>query len=124
MDEDGLATLVLTVIHVHANEAVGETLPEVVEAIRTTLPDDSRELFDNGLVEVGYLDTHAKLYGNSRYQVNGVFHHEVKDGFPRILRNQLPEGVKKVRYEITIDAARPFRIDDDRIHEIFKMEQE
>ena len=49
-----------------------------------------------------------------------MLHHEVKDGFPRVLREQLPDGVKKVRYEISIDAARPFRIDEGRVHAMFQ----
>ena len=120
LDEDGLAPLVLTVVHVHVNETSGETLPEMVKSIKSELPDDALELFDEGLIEVGYLDTHENRYENSRYQVNGVLHHEVKDGFPRVLREQLTDGVKKVRYEIAIDAARPFRIDEGRVHAIFK----
>ena len=120
LDEDGLAPLVLTIVHVHANETSGETLPEMVNAIRNVLPDNAREHFEDGLIEVGYLDAHEKLYEKMRYQLNGVLHHEVRDGFPRILREQLPDGVKKIRYEITIDAARPFRIDEDSVHEIFQ----
>ena len=66
LDEDGLAPLVLTVVHVHANETSGETLPEMVKSIKTELPDDALERFDEGLIEVGYLGTHEKLYENSR----------------------------------------------------------
>lgn len=120
LDEDGVAPLVLTLVVVHANQTSGETLPDMVEKIRTVLPDDARERFDDGLIEVGYLDIHDKLYVNSRYQVNGVLHHEVRDGFPRLLREQLPEGVKAVQYDISIDAARPFLIDEGRIGEIFQ----
>ncbi len=120
LDEDGMAPLVLSVVHVHANETAGETLPEMVKSLRAVLRDDVLDLLDEGLVEVGYLDEHEKKYEKTRYQLNGVIHHEVKDGFPRLLRKNLPDGVKKVRYEISLDAARDFRIDEKAVHEIFE----
>jgi hypothetical protein len=120
LDEDGMSPLVLSVVHVHANETSGETLPEMIKSLRAVLLDDVLDLLDEGLVEVGYLDEHEKKYEKTRYQLNGVIHHEVKDGFPRLLRENLPEGVKKVRYEISLDAARNFRIDEKAVHEIFE----
>ena len=85
---------------------------------RNFLSISSLQKFDEGLFEVGYLDAHAELYSETMYQLNDLIHHEVRDGFPRLLRSQVPDGVKKVRYEITIDAARPFEITDVRVHEI------
>lgn len=119
LDEDGLSPLVLTVVHVHANETSGETLPELVNSVRAMIPPNLREIFEEGLIEAGYLDAQVELYEQIRYQVNEVLHHEVQEGFPRVLRDQLPEGVKNVRYEISIDAARPFRVEEARVREIF-----
>ena len=120
LDEDGMSPLVLSVVHVHANETSGETLPEMIKSLRAVLSDDALDPFEEGLVEVGYLDEHENKYEKTRYQLNDVIHHEVKDGFPRILREDLPDGVKKVRYEISLDAARNFRIDEKAVHEIFE----
>ena len=120
LNEDGMVPLLLTVVQVHSNETNGETLPEIVQSLRARLPDDALDLLDEGLMDVGYLDVHEQLYEKTRYQLNGVIHHEVKDGFPRLLRKNLPEGVKKVRYEISLDAARNFRIDEKAVHEIFE----
>jgi len=120
LDEAGIETLVLTVVHVHAGDAAGVTLPMMVNSIREGLPASPGERFNEGLFEVGYLDEHAELYSKTMYELNGLIHHEVTEGFPRLLRNQVPDGVKKVRYEITIDAARPFVITDERVHEIFE----
>lgn len=71
-------------------------------------------------MEVGYLDAHERLYEKTRYQRINVIHHDVDHGFPRILREDLPEGVKKVSYAISLDAAREFRIDEIRVTEIFR----
>ena len=118
LDEDGISPLVLTIVHVHVNETTGETLPDIVAAIRSRVADEAKADFEEGLIEVGYLDIHAKSY-TSRYHLNGVLYHEVADDFPRVLRSQLPEGVKKVRYEVSVDAARPFRVAEGRVYEIF-----
>ncbi len=120
LDEDGVLSLVLTVVQVHSNETTGETLPEMISSLRSRLPDDVRDLLDEGLVEVGYLDVHEELYERTRYQVSDVIHHEVKDGFPRLLREDLPDGVKKVRYEVSLDAAQGFRVNEDSFHMIIE----
>ena len=120
LDEDGMILLVLTVVQVHANETAGETLPEMVRELRGRLQDEPLELFEEGLMAVGYLNIHKEKYDRTRYQVSDVIHHEVRDGFPRLLRGNRPGGVKKVRYEISIDAARAFRVEEAAVYEIFR----
>jgi hypothetical protein len=116
LDEDGKSPLFLTVVQVHANPTSGETLPQLVERVRGRVDFECLELLDSGLVEVGYLETQAHLYAETKYDLIQVLHHEVRDGFPRIRRNDLPDGVKKVRYDISIDAARGFRVGEEAVY--------
>ncbi len=124
LDEDALVPLFLTVVHVQASPVAGETLVELVARVRERVGDVGREALDDGLMEVGYLDIHDTLYSGTKYGILEVLHHEVRDGFPRIQREQLPDGVKKVRYDISIDAARGFRVSESAVYTILERMQD
>jgi hypothetical protein len=120
LDGAGIQCMILTVVHVHENESTGESLPEMVDSLRVALPDDARDLLDAGLEEVGYSDAHQDLYSKTRYQHIGLLHFEVRDGFPRITRDQISDGVKRVKYEVGIDACRKFQIDEAAVLQLLK----
>ena len=105
----------LTVVHVHANEAAGDTLPELITTVRSELTTRDRHALDSGLQEVGYLDVHAQRYRGTRYQIREIRHFKVGPGFPRLTSQDLPAGVKGVRYEIGIDACSQFKVDSDDV---------
>ncbi|MFC1574858.1 PD-(D/E)XK motif protein [Gemmatimonadota bacterium] len=115
LDEEGMQHLFLTVVHVNENETAGETLPELVSSLRSAVSDSARDLLDSGLGEVGYSDAHAELYARTKYLCRELLHFEVSEGFPRLSRGQIPDGVKGVRYEISIDSCRPFKVDQDTL---------
>ena len=111
LDDVGLDDLVLSIVHVHANESAGETLPAMVESIRSRLSGLAAEKFEAGLQTVGYLDGHAeKSYSQTQYHLNSIRHFQVREGFPRVLRAELSPGIRSVRYQINIDAIRDFLI--------------
>ena len=112
LDEDGMERLFLSVVHVHQNETTGETLPEMVDSVRRALTDADRDLLDGGLDEVGFSDAHQDLYSKARYQYIARHHFNVGPSFPRLTRGQIPDGVKRVRYDLSFDACKPFRIDE------------
>lgn len=112
LDGEGMAHMFLTVVHVHENETAGETLPGIVESLRAALPDDGLDMLDQGLAEVGYNDVHRHLYSSTRYQPIDRLYFEVRDEFPRLTRDQISDGVKRVRYEISVDACKPFRTEE------------
>jgi len=108
LDGEGMEHMFLTLVHVNQNETTGETLNQIVDSVRAALPDDARDLLEEGLEEVGYSDAHRDIYSTTRYQHLDLQHFEVRDDFPRLIRGQVPDGVKNVRYELSIDACRPF----------------
>ncbi len=113
LDNKNMNHLILTVVHLIESPVSGETLPELISSIRGMLPERIHGKFDEGLFEVGYLDSQAELYANSNYQVQSINYHKVKDGFPRLQISELPDGVKGVSYEISLDAARPFQVAEE-----------
>jgi hypothetical protein len=114
LDDKNINQLFLTVVHLTESPVSGETLPELLSSIRGMLPDHIHGKFDEGLFEVGYLDSQAELYANSNYQVQSINYHKVEDGFPRLQLSELPDGVKGVSYEISLDAARPFQVTEEQ----------
>jgi hypothetical protein len=115
LDDEGIKTMILTIVWVNQNATVGSTLPDIIDDIRESLPYPAIEQFNEGLIEVGYLDIHQYLYDKQLYQVKEVMHFEVRDGFPRITRDQIPEGIRNIKYQISIDRCKPFSIDTSNI---------
>jgi hypothetical protein len=124
LDDENIRDMFLTVVHIKENEVVGETLPEIVDRVRTSNSDSAYELLEQGLEEVGYSDLHRDLYLRTRYQLLQVFHFEVREGFPRLTRADIPQGVKDVRYELSFDACRPFAIDEEFLLKRLSLERE
>lgn len=121
LDEDGKSPMILTVVHVHANPTVGYTLPEIISELRNKLEGEAGELIEVGLFEVGYLDVHEKLYMDIKYRVLNISHFKVEEDFPRLKRTDLPDGVKGVKYEISIDSAKDYRVNEETLYSITKM---
>lgn len=118
LDSEGMNYMFLTVVHVDANETAGETLPELVASLRSALPDTPRDQLDGGLEEVGYGDAHRELYERTRYLCLELLHFDVREGFPRLTRDLIPDGIKRVRYELSIDACRPFQMDQQDVLQV------
>ena len=51
-------------------------------------------------------------YDRPRFVVSGLQGYRVAQGFPRLIRSELPQGVTKVAYEIMLEAIAPFACDE------------
>ena len=118
LDEHGIDHMFLTLLHMNENEASGETLPQRVDDLRYALPDNQLDEFNAGLEEVGYSDTQRRLYARTRYRLIDQVYFEIKDDFPRITRQQIPEGVKAIRYELNFDACLPYRCESKYVFDL------
>ena len=123
LDDDGVDKMFLTVVHVHENESTGESLPAIIDDLRSILTDDCRDLLDDGLQEVGYLDAHRQLYERTLYQPIDTLHFEVRVGFPRLVRSAIPSGIKSVKYQLAIEACRSFLVDRNSIVQALSAER-
>ena len=106
LDGEEVGSMHLAVVHVSVSTAGGETLPALVDTLLAKLPEP--DLFDSGLEEVGYLEAHRSAYERTAYRILSIRHFAVVDGFPRMTLDQIPAGVKGVKYSIAIDACAPF----------------
>lgn len=85
----------------------GRNLPEFAAAVREALQEDpgASGMFVDRLLAAGYHEAHADRYPQ-RFSLEGARVVEVGDGFPRIVPGTVPDGIRRVVYEIDLDRAR------------------
>jgi hypothetical protein len=108
LDEEGVDEMFLSLVWVHQNESSGASLPALVAGIRSSLSGQAEAMFNDGLIEVGYLESHQPKYEKELYQIREISMFSVEDEFPRLTRKLIPNGVKGVKYQISIDACGAF----------------
>lgn len=113
LDDFASGTLVLA--HYRLSDAAnGRSLPGLVELLREHLrqsfPDGIAEL-DQRLMDAGYIDAHARLYGGRRLSVRAVRFFRVSEGFPRLRPSSVPHGVVDASYAVDLLACYPYELD-------------
>ena len=102
LDETGADSLYLVHLSIDARLGGGETLPDIVAAVRTAARGSTVEgTLEDRLLEVGYLDVHAPHY-TTGYTLRRVGAYRVQEGFPRIVERDLASGVGDVRYSVAV----------------------
>ena len=71
--------------------------------------------FNSKLLEVGYFDVHAHLYGERCYAKRDENIYQVKDDFPRIKENEIRNGVGDVKYTIVLSQCDKFLISESQL---------
>jgi len=106
LDEQALLSLNLVLARL-APRPDGLSLPELIGRIRKGILESSAELeplFDNLLLQAGYMDAQAELY-TRRLILMGFAAWRVNGAFPRITRAGLPVGILEATYDIDLGAA-------------------
>ena len=92
------------------------SLNALVHEIETELPDaDALEEFQRRLAAAGYLP--LPDYDSPRYVQAGIATYAVTDGFPRLVRSDIPHGIARVAYDLELEAIAPFATVHDAIFE-------
>lgn len=104
LDESHARVLYLSLVTVQESESTGENLPEIVRSIRNALQGTALEVFDDRLVDAGYLAPHVHLYDSPRYSLRAIQFFEVAGDFPRLLETAIPKGVSGVTYRVSVGA--------------------
>lgn len=112
LDTTALSELVVFHLSVDGREGAGETLPDLVDAIRTQLPSDGASHFEDGLFDAGFLDAHRALY-RVGYTPRAANLFRVAEAFPRLVEADCPPGVGDVGYSIAVSALTPFAVDSE-----------
>lgn len=69
------------------------------------------DLLQSALLEAGY--QRCEEYGRPYWLLSGRFYYEVREGFPRIVRNMIDVGIDRVRYRIALNACDDFELGED-----------
>ena len=91
----------------------GATLNEQVEAVRSDFTSTSaRGEFNASLIRVGFLADHANLYDDLRYRVRRELTWRVAGAFPRLVENDLRNGVGSCSYQISTAGLDDYLVSD------------
>lgn len=113
LDESMAGELILLHLSVEARSGIGETLPEIVNNLRSSFsnnPDFERLLF-----EAGYLDIHAQKYAQPGYSNQTTTFYKVESSFPRLTPSTLPDGILEVEYAIQLSKCRDFTLAESEV---------
>ena len=91
-----------------------QSLNDLVKFIESELTDPSAlEDLSARLAAYGYVE--MRDYDEPKLVVTGQRTYQVMDGFPRIIRSELPSGLARVSYEIELETIAPFECETIRI---------
>jgi len=114
LDDATLDHISLVVVELDRIENGDLTLPALVDATRATLASQDAEAaldFMERMAMAGYQEMQADLYASTGYAVRRVRTFGVRDDFPRLTVDDMPNGVGGVRYQIDVAALAPFEVD-------------
>ena len=114
LDDDGRKALFLVAYRLARKDSTGLTLPQLVEKTANRLNDQQKSRFNAALLCLGYDSEDSALY-NKGYVVKEQQCYQVKTGFPRLLRSDMPQGVHDVKYRMSFSNCSAFGIEQDSI---------
>jgi hypothetical protein len=102
LDPSNLNNLFLYHLSAEVRENSGESLVTLIHSIETHLTGDAltQSQFRGKLLEAGYFEHHANLYGQTGYIIRNESFYNVSGNFPRIEERDLRPGVGDVKYSI------------------------
>ena len=125
LDESNIEHLFLYNLIVEVLEQDGQTLPEIIVAIRELLAgdNDAAGIFESKLLLSGYFDLDEEYYKERHYHIRKEHYFQVKDEFPRIKKDELRMGVSEVKYNIMLNfSSENMVIEEDVINTIVSYE--
>lgn len=112
LDKLNLDDLSICNIIIGVKNQSGETLIEIVSSCRELLSNDYQNLvlFDTKLLYAGYFDNDIELYEGKGYYFNGIRVYDVRNDFPKITPNDIPNSINQVKYKLDLKNLEDFMI--------------
>jgi hypothetical protein len=115
LDSAGLGALYL-VRQVTERDYASPSLGDVIDELRDhPLVRADLALFENSLLEYGWVDAYRSRYTQDRFALASRRYYAVRDGFPRLVADALPLGISGVSYLLDISACGPYEIDEETV---------
>ena len=119
LEVPGDVALVLVGLSVDARIGYGETLEDMVRALRSAAAAAGcLSVLDDRLESSGYGADDAHPHGEMGYSVRSLVPFLVGTGFPRLVSADLPVGVADVRYRISLASCRPHMMSEQDLMQL------
>ena len=113
--------LILVGLSLNGRPGYGETLPDMIESIRTPAADfGCLHLFDLRLELYGYESGNSDSYSDIGYTVRSLHSFRVEEGFPKIVSSSLQSGISDVRYTISTASCGSYRMHEQQPSKILE----
>lgn len=111
-DHDVNGRLFLRMYALRKDSNGGQKLPELIRSIRKLFVADTSimEVFNDKLIKAGYFDV-TESYYTTGYSKRETYSFEIKKGFPRVIRVELPNGIYDLEYNVSIAQCMDFAIE-------------
>lgn len=112
LDPAGLQALFLVHSAFDFRQGAGRTLPQLIQALRSTLATISVEALstlNDRLLDAGFLDETPNEFDSWGFTPRHSDVYAVAEGFPRLLEFALPPGVCEVSYALHLSVAAQFK---------------
>ncbi len=112
LDNAGLENLYLSLFTLNLHHNMPDhTLPALIKEIYTEIRDSpvATFQFQIKLIKYGYNERDAEKY-KIGFSLNTMKFFEVSAGFPRLLQENLPNGIGDIKYSVAVSACAPFEI--------------
>ena len=115
LEVPGDVVLLLVALSLDSRVNHGETLPEMVDAVRAAASESGcLNLFHDRLEQFGYADDDASMYVSIGYAIRSFQAYRVEERFPKITSTDLQPGISDVHYSLSLGSCRPFKIDETK----------
>lgn len=108
-DKDISGSLLLMFYALRSSKVDGENLPVIIESIKIKIGNNVnvQSEFQNKLWRYGYIDGHQELY-QLRFSLREATLYYVSSDFPRITKNDLPDGIGAIIYKLSLSSCNKY----------------
>ncbi|MFC7792606.1 PD-(D/E)XK motif protein [Streptomyces cinereoruber] len=120
LDGNGIPHLLLCLVALDERRGgSGESLNRRVDSVRSKLSVRAPvAVFDQLLIRAGFLPGHRDLYNEPRYTTRELTYWHVRDGFPRLVESDLPDGVSDCTYHLTLSGLSDYQVDREEVDQL------
>lgn len=105
------------------SDGSGTSLNQIVERVRSTLGPAGHAAitFEDHLAAYGYFDLHGPRYADTSYAIRNVDYFDVRDPMPRIAESDVPIGLGRVSYDLSLAVCEPCRLSEAEVSDLLVM---
>lgn len=115
LEDAGYDDLYLACIAITVRKNATPSLVTIVKEIEALLDSDPLNLvnFRNNLLRCGYSAVHEEVYRNEGYHIDELITYKVSEGFPRLLAEDLMDGIGGLKYTVDLSACTDYKIKNE-----------